>query len=45
LLCDHARTTAMTGWRPVVDLRSGLEQTLEWLRGNQHRYRALEYAL
>jgi nucleoside-diphosphate-sugar epimerase len=44
LRCDHARTTEMTGWRPVVDLRSGLEQTIEWLRGNRHRYRALEYA-
>ncbi len=44
LLCDHTRATALTGWAPAVDLRSGLEQTIDWLRANLHRYRPLEYA-
>jgi len=45
LLSDHARATELTGWRPQVDLRSGLEQTLEWIRVNAHRYRAREYSV
>ena len=44
LLCDHSRMSELTGWAPAVDLRTGLERTVEWLRSNQHRYRALEYA-
>jgi nucleoside-diphosphate-sugar epimerase len=44
LLCDRSRTTALTGWAPEVDLRTGLQRTIDWLRENAHRYRALEYA-
>jgi NAD dependent epimerase/dehydratase len=44
LLCDHSRMSELTGWAPAVDLRAGLERTVEWLRSNQHRYRAIEYA-
>lgn len=43
LLCDHSRASELTGWRPAVDLRAGLERTLEWMRANEHRYRAGEY--
>ena len=44
LLSDHALVTAMTGWRPQVELSSGLNQTRSWIERNQHRYRAEEYA-
>jgi NAD dependent epimerase/dehydratase len=44
LLCDRSTTTDLTGWRPEVDLRTGLTRTLEWLAANQGRYRAHEYA-
>jgi NAD dependent epimerase/dehydratase len=44
LVCDHQRTTSVTGWTPRVDLRSGLAETLSWIEANQHRYRAGEYA-
>jgi nucleoside-diphosphate-sugar epimerase len=44
LVCDHRRTTELTHWTPKVDLRTGLERTIDWLRDNPHRYRALEYA-
>jgi NAD dependent epimerase/dehydratase len=43
LLCDHSRASELTGWTPRVELRAGLELTIEWLRHNQHRYRAPEY--
>jgi nucleoside-diphosphate-sugar epimerase len=33
------------GWTPNVTLRDGLRETIEWLRGNAHRYRAGEYAI
>lgn len=29
---DSSKLTAMTGWRPEVDLRTGLLRTLEWYR-------------
>ena len=32
------RAKASTGWRPEVDLDQGLQRTLDWLRGNLHRY-------
>lgn len=45
LLSDFSETQALTGWRPQVDLRSGLGQTIAWIQANQHRYRTSEYAL
>jgi dTDP-glucose 4,6-dehydratase len=45
LLSDHTRATELTGWRPQIDLRSGLEETLVWIRANAHRYRAREYSV
>lgn len=31
---DSAKLRALTGWRPAVELRDGLERTLEWYRGH-----------
>jgi len=43
LLCDPAPTSVLTGWRPSVDLRTGLSRTIEWIRSHPERYRAREY--
>ncbi|HUB98913.1 MAG TPA: NAD(P)-dependent oxidoreductase [Solirubrobacterales bacterium] len=32
---DSSKLTAMTGWRPAVDLRDGLLRTLEWYRDHR----------
>ncbi|HET7446270.1 MAG TPA: NAD-dependent epimerase/dehydratase family protein [Solirubrobacterales bacterium] len=32
---DSSKLTAMTGWRPEVDLRGGLLRTLEWYRDHR----------
>jgi nucleoside-diphosphate-sugar epimerase len=44
LQSDCELTTTLTGWKPQVDLRTGLAETLNWLESNPHRYRANEYA-
>jgi nucleoside-diphosphate-sugar epimerase len=44
LLCDYTRATELTGWEPTVELRSGLQRTVDWLAANQHLYRPHEYA-
>ncbi len=44
LLADHSEMTALTGWEPQADLRTGLTRTVEWLESNQGRYRPHEYA-
>jgi NAD dependent epimerase/dehydratase len=44
LVADFTTTTELTGWTPQVDLRTGLARTLDWVRENQARYRAHEYA-
>jgi nucleoside-diphosphate-sugar epimerase len=43
LLCDWSDVSAVTGWRPQIDLRTGLAETVAWLRSYGHRYRE-EYA-
>jgi dTDP-glucose 4,6-dehydratase len=43
LVSDHSKVSAATGWTPRTDLRSGLEQTVSWLRDHAHLYRE-EYA-
>jgi UDP-glucose 4-epimerase len=30
LLADSSRLTAATGWQPTIDLREGLERTIDW---------------
>jgi NAD dependent epimerase/dehydratase len=42
LCCDNSRIFALTGFRPQVPLKEGLERTIEWLRRpeNLTRYKA-----
>ena len=44
LLCDPSLTTARTGWLPTVDLVTGLERTIEWLREHAELHRPGDYA-
>jgi len=45
LISSPARAGELMGWAPQVSLGDGLRETIEWLRGNTHRYRAGEYAI
>ncbi len=45
LVCDHGVATALAGWTPTTDLRTGLAETLAWIGDNLHRYDAAEYAI
>ena len=44
LLADNTRAKKLLGWEPRISLEEGLQQTIEWLRKNQHWYRAGIYA-
>ena len=39
LLGNDALMRELTGWAPQVELRGGLERTVEWLRANMDRYK------
>jgi NAD dependent epimerase/dehydratase len=45
LWCDNSRLAALTGFRPAVKFRDGLQKTIEWFRqpGNLSRYKADVY--
>jgi NAD dependent epimerase/dehydratase len=45
LLSEPARARRVLGWEPQVNLREGLEQTIEWIGLNVERYRADEYVI
>jgi NAD dependent epimerase/dehydratase len=45
LLSEPELARALLGWTPSVDLREGLERTVEWVQQNAHRYRAEEYVI
>lgn len=43
LISSPALAAELLGWRPEVDLRAGLERTIDWIAANAHRYRAGDY--
>lgn len=45
LLGSHEKLKALTGWAPETSLDAGLEQTIEWFKGENHRYKADVYNL
>ena len=45
LLSEPARARELLGWEPEVELREGLERTIEWVGLNATRYRADEYVI
>jgi NAD dependent epimerase/dehydratase len=45
LLCDASLARELLGWEPATEFRDGLARTIEWIRDNQSRFRAREYAV
>lgn len=45
LVADPAKAARLLGWSPSVTLEQGIERTIEFFRGNAHRYRADRYAV
>jgi dTDP-glucose 4,6-dehydratase len=45
LVADSTLARNLLGWKPVVDLRAGLAQTVEWIRLNGARFRTDEYTV
>ena len=45
LISDPSKAAELTGWRPEVQLREGLERTIAWITQNQARYRVGDYAI
>jgi NAD dependent epimerase/dehydratase len=43
LLSSPRLAEELTGWRPTVSLREGLERTIPWIQANLDRYRADQY--
>jgi NAD dependent epimerase/dehydratase len=39
LYCDNSKLVSLTDWRPEVDLKKGLELTIEWMRNNLIKYK------
>jgi dTDP-glucose 4,6-dehydratase len=45
LRSDHELARRLIGWRPVVDLRTGLDLTISWVAAHLDRYRVGEYVV
>jgi NAD dependent epimerase/dehydratase len=45
LISTPALAGRLMGWEPRIDLREGLTRTIDWIKGNLHRYRIGEYAV
>jgi len=45
LLADNSLANELLGWTPEVDLKTGLQQTIDWLRENLDKYRPGVYVV
>lgn len=45
LVCDNTKAAQALGWRPEYSLEKGLQETIEWIRGNTHFYKHMIYNL
>lgn len=45
LLCDSTRLRELTGWRPAVELKEGLEATIRWMRDREPAARVHDYTV
>jgi NAD dependent epimerase/dehydratase len=39
LVCDAAKLTQLTGWKPGISLEQGLERTCAWVKGNLNHFK------
>ena len=45
LLSSPALAESLLGWSPLVDLRAGLANTIEWIKANPQRYPTKEFVI
>ncbi|MCX6875073.1 MAG: SDR family NAD(P)-dependent oxidoreductase [Verrucomicrobia bacterium] len=45
LLADNTLAKELLGWEPKTNLETGLARTIEWFRGNHHRYDSNKYTI
>jgi NAD dependent epimerase/dehydratase len=43
LRCDSRKAKKLLGWKPQYDTRTGLQETIEWMRTNLHLYKPEVY--
>jgi nucleoside-diphosphate-sugar epimerase len=43
LICSNKRASEILGWHPTYSLENGLEETIEWIRRNNHLYKSTIY--
>jgi NAD dependent epimerase/dehydratase len=44
LVADNTKIKQLTGWKPEVPFRAGLEQTVRWIAGNRAHFDVADYA-
>jgi nucleoside-diphosphate-sugar epimerase len=40
LLCDNSKLVTATKWGPKYNLKNGLKETIEWIKGNINQYKS-----
>ena len=45
LLADNTQAREVLGWEPEVDLETGLQVTIDWMRHHMERYRPGVYTI
>lgn len=45
LICDNSMAGKLVNWQPQVSLKSGLDQTISWVRNNLGQYKTEKYAV
>ena len=45
LVCDASRLRELTGWRPTVDLQTGIEHTIAWMQSREPTARLHDYTV
>ena len=45
LLCSNDKLIANTNWKPVYDLKAGLEETISWMEENRHFFKHESYVV
>lgn len=43
LRCDNSKILANTNWKPKYSIELGLQETIQWMKVNAHKYKADQY--